>query len=145
MMAAAPLVLVVGVDGSQASLRAVRHALRLSLEAPCELYLCNVQPAMTYAETLLAGNSRLVEHWSGSPGRERLREAQDAVEAAGCAAFAEILHGDPAEEIARQAREVRADLILVGTRGLNPAQELVLGSVARRLTELASCPVVTTR
>jgi len=140
-----PLVLVVGVDGSAASLRAVRHALRLWNEAPCEVYLCNVQPAMTYAETLLSGHKRLVAHWSGSPGHELLRAARGAVEDAGRAAFAEIRHGDAAEEIARQAREVGADLILVGTRGLNPAQELLIGSVARRITELASCPVVTTR
>lgn len=144
-MTPAPLVLVIAVDGSEASLRAVRHALRLAAEAPCELHLCNVQPALTYAETLLAEQSRLVDHWSGSPGHRMLAQATQAIEGAGRSAYVEVLHGDPAEQIARQAREVRADMILVGTRGHNAAAQVLLGSVARRITENAHCAVTVLR
>jgi nucleotide-binding universal stress UspA family protein len=139
------LTLLVAVDGSPAALRAVEHALRLATEAACEIYLCNVQPAMTYVETLLAGRDKLVAHWSGSPGLASLEQPCERVEAAGLRPVVDVRHGEPAAEIAAHAREVGADLIVMGTRGLGPARGALLGSVAQRVAELAPCPVVTVR
>ncbi len=48
----------------------------------------------------------------------------------------------PAHEIADIAREVGADLIVMGTRGHGPIAGLLLGSVALRLLHIAPCPVV---
>lgn len=144
-MKAAPLVLVVGIDGSEPSLRVLRHALRLCAEAPCELHLCNVQPALTYAGLVASDRSVVVEHLSGSPGLDLMEEASELVRGSGRDARFQVLHGHPAEELARYAGEVHADLLLLGTRGLNPAKELLLGSVAHRASDLAACPVVTMR
>jgi nucleotide-binding universal stress UspA family protein len=47
-----------------------------------------------------------------------------------------------AHAIAELARDVNADLIIVGTRGHNPLVRLLVGSVTRRLLELAPCPVL---
>jgi len=47
-----------------------------------------------------------------------------------------------ARTIARAARDVGADLIVVGTRGRSPTLELLLGSVTQRLLHTAHCPVV---
>jgi len=48
----------------------------------------------------------------------------------------------PAHEIADVAREIGADLIVVGTRGHGPIVGLLLGSVTMRLLHVAPCPVV---
>lgn len=48
----------------------------------------------------------------------------------------------PAHEIANVAREVGADLVVMGTRGHAPIAGLVLGSVVMRLLHVAPCPVV---
>lgn len=48
----------------------------------------------------------------------------------------------PAHEIADAAREVGADLIVVGTRGQTPLAGLLLGSVTQRLLHIAPCPVL---
>jgi nucleotide-binding universal stress UspA family protein len=48
----------------------------------------------------------------------------------------------PAHEIADVARELGADLIVIGTRGHGPIAGLVLGSVVLRLLHVAPCPVV---
>lgn len=50
--------------------------------------------------------------------------------------------GQPAHQIADIAREVDADLVIVGTRGRSPAPGAVLGSVTQRLLHVASCPVL---
>ena len=57
-----------------------------------------------------------------------------------------IIRGDvgarPAHEVVEAAREVDADLIVVGSRGLGAIGGLLLGSVAHRLLHIAPCPVL---
>jgi nucleotide-binding universal stress UspA family protein len=57
-----------------------------------------------------------------------------------------IIRGDvgtrPAHEVLEVAREVDADLIVVGSRGLGAISGLLLGSVAHRLLHIARCPVL---
>jgi nucleotide-binding universal stress UspA family protein len=51
--------------------------------------------------------------------------------------------GIPAEEIVRVAREVEADLIVMGTHGRSGLGRLLLGSVAEQVMRHATCPVLT--
>ena len=51
-------------------------------------------------------------------------------------------HLRPAHMIADVARDVGADLIVVGTRGHAPISELLLGGVTQRLLHIAQCPVL---
>ncbi len=50
--------------------------------------------------------------------------------------------GEPARQIERWVRALDADLVVVGTRGRGRIAELFLGSVARRVLELAPCDVL---
>ena len=50
--------------------------------------------------------------------------------------------GGPAHAIADAAKEVGADLIVVGTRGHTALGGLLLGSVTNRLLHIAPCPVL---
>jgi nucleotide-binding universal stress UspA family protein len=52
------------------------------------------------------------------------------------------LSGQPAHDIANIAREVGADLIVVGTRGRSTIGGLLLGSVTQRLLHIAPCPIL---
>jgi nucleotide-binding universal stress UspA family protein len=53
--------------------------------------------------------------------------------------------GSPAEAIANTAKEIGADLIVMGTHGRGGVGHLLIGSVAERVIRLASCPVMTVR
>src|SRR5947209_6582652 len=57
-----------------------------------------------------------------------------------------IIRGDvgarPAHEVVTAARDVDADLIVVGSRGQGAISGLLLGSVAHRLLHIAPCPVL---
>jgi nucleotide-binding universal stress UspA family protein len=52
---------------------------------------------------------------------------------------------DAAEEIVRFAREVNADLIVMGTHGRTGIGRLLMGSVAEHVLRGAECPVLTVR
>lgn len=51
----------------------------------------------------------------------------------------------PSQAIADAAREVGADLIVMGTRGLTGLKHVMLGSVAERTIRTAPCPVLTVK
>ncbi|MEM4971782.1 MAG: universal stress protein, partial [Sulfolobales archaeon] len=53
-----------------------------------------------------------------------------------------IRHGDPGVEIVKVAEENKADLIVVGSRGLSTFRRLILGSVSRRVINKSKIPVL---
>jgi len=57
----------------------------------------------------------------------------------------EIAVGDPADMILDEAKVRDADLIVVGSRGLNAAQRFLLGSVSPKVVSHAHCPVLIVR
>jgi nucleotide-binding universal stress UspA family protein len=50
--------------------------------------------------------------------------------------------GSPAKEIVETAREIKCDIIIMGSRSLKSGRLRALGSVARKVAEIASCPVM---
>jgi len=76
----------------------------------------------------------------------KIRDAFEAATAPHDVQF--FLHtriGAPAPEILDLAREVGADLILIGTHGYTGLRHLVMGSVAERVVREAECPVTVVR
>src|SRR5438874_1488196 len=56
-----------------------------------------------------------------------------------------LKEGDPVTEILGVAREINADLIVMGTHGRTGLERLLMGSVAERVVRRAACPVLTVR
>lgn len=55
---------------------------------------------------------------------------------------AKLLRGHPAEAIAHSAKRERADLLVIGSRGVTEFQPMLLGSVSRKVLLQAPCPVL---
>lgn len=53
-----------------------------------------------------------------------------------------VAHGPLASTIVKQARRLKADLIIMGSRGLSDIQGFLLGSVSRQVASTAACPVL---
>jgi nucleotide-binding universal stress UspA family protein len=53
--------------------------------------------------------------------------------------------GSPFVEIVRCAKELEADLIVMGTHGRGPVAHMLMGSVAEKVVRKAPCPVLTVR
>jgi len=56
-----------------------------------------------------------------------------------------VREGYPATVIEEEAIDQRADLIVIGTRGLSGLKHLLLGSIAERVVQKARCPVLTVK
>ena len=75
----------------------------------------------------------------------RLTEAASALDAPGRIVETRLAEGRPASVIVEEAREFRADLIIVGSRGLGRLRSMLLGSVSAEVVDHAPCPVLVAR
>ncbi|MFK7818719.1 MAG: universal stress protein [Planctomycetaceae bacterium] len=57
----------------------------------------------------------------------------------------EIRIGNPAQILVDYAKEIEADMIVMGTHGHGAIRHMLLGSVAERVVRMAPCPVLTVR
>ena len=118
--------------------RQERAALRLVhvLMPPAVLLEDSFMTAKTWAELTTAGRRE---------AQRRLAPLLAKARKARVRATAAVLEGTPFEEIVREARRRRADLIVMGTHGRTGVARFFLGSVAARVLALARCPVLTVR
>lgn len=137
--------ILVAVDGSETSERAVDNAIRLaglskgSLDL---LYVANltgvtggakISGAISLPESVLES----IRH-SGNAALDHVMEKVPKEIKAVC----HCETGLPAETILAFAQTHKSDLIVVGSRGLNAVNTMLLGSVSQHLAEHAKCPVL---
>ncbi len=80
------------------------------------------------------------------PAFERALEVtRQRIEQMGIPAQAEVSLGHPAEKIIEVSKERRADLILMGAKGLRATLGILLGGVAQQVAEYAEIPVLVVR
>jgi nucleotide-binding universal stress UspA family protein len=136
--------ILVAVDGSPASLRAVQLAInQVKSAAGTSLVLVNVQNFGTLGLPEGAGIMSLawIEQEEMHAAAQTLQDAVNACQQAGVAYAARADRGPVAATIDRVAREEGVTNIFMGTRGLGEVRGLLVGSVATRLLHLADAPV----
>jgi nucleotide-binding universal stress UspA family protein len=142
------LVVVVPVDFSETSRRAMAWAFDYGQRAPCDIHLIHViERHLTFkdlVDTSAEGLRRELDEVEGAAQQELAAMAPDQT---GREQIGEIHHhigiGKPADEIVRLAQEAGADMIVMGTHGLTGAVErLFVGSVAQKVVRQAPCTVV---
>lgn len=72
-------------------------------------------------------------------------ETAEQLRIAGRTAESEVRSGDPAQEIVAAAQRWDADLVVLGSRGRNTLERVLLGSVAREVLLRAPCSVLVVR
>jgi nucleotide-binding universal stress UspA family protein len=135
------LKLVVPVDGSPNSTRAVQYAMRWAKAAAVEIHVVNVQPAVDAWEVRRFLREEEIKSMQTSRGGDALAAARALLDECGVAYTAHVLVGEVAEVIATFAKEQGCDEIVMGTRGLGAVGSLLLGSVATKVIHLADVPV----
>jgi nucleotide-binding universal stress UspA family protein len=139
--------LLVPVDGSKPSLRAVKLAIAMAKKSPgSEIALVNVQNTGTLEFGELGPSMpALLEQAVEREGQAALKKAVALCQIAKCRFSAQVETGAIAETAMRIARRKHVDHIVMGTRGLGSVRGLLLGSVATQLIHLATVPITLVR
>jgi nucleotide-binding universal stress UspA family protein len=135
--------LLLCIDGSQSSLRAVDHVIKTAnryKETP-ELHLLNVQPPLPGDVTMFIRHDQ-VQQFHHEEGNKALADARAKLDAAKQRYESTVEVGSPAETIVRYAREKRCDQICIGTRGLGHVTGMLLGSVTSKVVHLSGVPIL---
>ena len=166
--------ILVPVDGSASSFRALEHALCLGKAFDSEIVVSHI--AVPYDLGKLRERPKaakiqsdkpeekppkvVLEGWEARPSEAAIslakrKEAADTAlvvakqkaEAAGFTkiSFKEVIDVDPAIVIAEQAEELGADLIVMGSRGLGFVRSFLVGSVSNKVLSNAHCAVTIVR
>lgn len=129
----------VAVDGSENAIRAAQHAILLAQhfpEAQLEfIYVADYDKAKD--ERLLSQNeeSLLLKR------RQKVEPVLELAQNAGVQARMTLLKGNPSQEIIKYVNAESMDQLIIGSRGLNAFQEMVLGSVSHKVMKHVDCPV----
>jgi nucleotide-binding universal stress UspA family protein len=131
------------IDGSPASLDAVRAALALVADGlRASMVLANVQEPATLYEMLLAHDPEVIEQVSAKAGLHLLEPAEALVRAAGLDYEREVASGDPAHTLVEIVERFGCDLVVMGARGMGRLRSALLGSVAHEVLHAAPVPVM---
>jgi len=132
--------IVVAVDGSKQSVKALAWALDLAAKYDAEVTTVTVVKPPEFSPTI----SEVDEFYTDAenhcrPMLEKLRQQgkEQYIDVK-----TEILRGHPAESIVKYAYDNKADLIITGTRGLGGFKNLVIGSVAQKVVTYSKIPVL---
>lgn len=139
--------ILLATDGSEDAQEAERAALDLCRNTGAALHVVH---AWRYPTAIYSGYTMPMSENTFALFEEGATAILDAsaariVATGGTVTGKHLCHGPAAEEIARAAREVAADLVLLGSRGLGPVRRLVLGSVSEGVVHGAPCPVLVMR
>jgi nucleotide-binding universal stress UspA family protein len=119
---------VVPLDGSEAAEAILRLILAIAGPLDYEVCLLRVVPAAEGDASAVAAATYLDQRAEELVGK-------------GVRVRTEVRHGEPAAEIVAAAREVRASVIAMTTRGRGGFSRLLLGSVAEAVLRAADIPV----
>lgn len=126
-----PMSILVPVDGSKNSDRAVHHAVGLAKAAPgSSLHLLNVQPSVGSLGAVVASQAN-VEGCRREEGDKALASALKICAESGVEAVPHIGVGRPGSVIGEFVKRLGCQTVVMGTRGCGGIAGLLLGSVAQ--------------
>jgi nucleotide-binding universal stress UspA family protein len=127
-------------DGSEHSKRAAENAVNIAKCSP------NSKIEIVYVIDPDKVKSDVLSNWNSADINDKRKERLKAVETmandSGVAYEIKVLHGDPGPTIVDYANKNYFEIVVIGSRGLNSLQELVLGSVSHKVAKRANCPVL---
>ncbi len=140
--------ILIAVDGSSHSAKVAKAAIAQAsaYKQPPVLHLAYVHlPIPTLGGMIKPIEHEALQRYYRDEGEDALRGAKRALDRAKLACNMHIMVGPIAETLAREAKKLKCDLIVMGTHGMGAVSGMLLGSVATKTVHLASCPVLLVR
>lgn len=132
--------ILLAVDGSENSLRATQEAANIaSLVNECIIEVVTVVDFSQSKNDVLHAHGKEELELSR---RRKLSSIEEKLKSNNVSYKIKILRGDPGETIVSYANKGIFDLVIIGSRGLNILQEMVLGGVSHKVAKRVQCPVL---
>lgn len=133
--------IVVGTDFSENSINALKHATSIAFKAKCNITLLWVESPGT---TLGLMSDNIFDYRKTAEDRlaEIVADNQDLMPE-GHTIIPKVRQGRPYTEIAKEAEESGAMMVVMGSHGISGYQESFIGNTAYRTVMNAKCPVLT--
>lgn len=132
--------ILIAADGSENAIRAAKEAIKiasLNKLAMVEIvYVASFDRAKTDVLHAASAESLHLER------RKKTEQIEQLMYNANVTYKVTMLHGNPGPEIVSYANEQKVDLVIIGSRGLNALQEMVLGSVSHKVMKRVNSPVM---
>jgi nucleotide-binding universal stress UspA family protein len=132
--------IVIANDGSDHAFRALDLALTLAKESNADLHMISVEEI-----PYLPGTIEEIREETGAAGKRFhsvINRARSMAEERQVSLKTNVVAGHPVRDIIDLARNLKADLLVVGARGHSALYERMIGSRADRIVHLAPCPVL---
>lgn len=147
--------ILVPYDGSKYSNRALSNAIEIAKKDKSKIDIISVvnvdyiRPPGALLGMVSPSSVQAIKKITASAKKETghmLSRQVSKCRAKGIKADSKMLSGNIAEAILKHAKQKKATLIVIGSQGLHGIQKVkVLGSISRKVSELASCPVLIIR
>ena len=140
--------ILVALDGSEYSVKALEFAIDLAKKYQSQLVLIHVVIRQIYAINppeagILAGTAIVRE--LETEGKAILARGEEAAKAQGVSVETRLKQGVPAEELLHAVADEKVDLIVLGSRGLSQVKAFLLGSVSDKVSHHAKCSALIVR
>jgi universal stress protein E len=144
-----PKSILAAVDLSEVSRRALDQAVWIARQASAQLHVLHVieSAGLTTAllDTKVAESTRSLRELIEAEVQHQFREFLLPAEHGGVRFTTHLLWGSPAHETVRQATQLSADLIVLGTVGRGGVEGLLLGNTAESILAHCDCDVLTVK
>ena len=132
--------ILLAVDGPEHSLRATNEAIKMAtMMSDCTIEVVYVVDYSKSKDQVLHSQGK--EELERSR-RKKLISIEEQLKSSHLSYRLKLLNGDPGPAIVDYANNENFDLVVIGSRGLNSLQEMVIGSVSHKVVKRVNCPVL---
>ncbi|WP_271852294.1 universal stress protein [Planococcus maritimus] len=135
--------ILLAVDGSENSVRAAKEAVKIaSLVDGAEVTVVYVSDYKEDANEVIHDAAAMEFDLAR---KKKIQPVAELLDREQIFHQVEVLHGIPGPAIVKMTKEKQYDLVVIGSRGLSPIREVMLGSVSHKVVNHAECPVLVVR
>jgi nucleotide-binding universal stress UspA family protein len=133
--------ILVATDGSDPSVHAGEYAISIAKSNNAQLIVVSIIDDLVieqFSRTMKENISRELK----TDAQKEVNHIVNLAEKQGVTASSVVAKGRPYEQIIHAAKDANVDLIVMGTYGRRGTERMLIGSVAERVIEYSSCPVL---
>ena len=136
---------MIPVDGSDYSVRAAEYGIGVAKLLGAEITFVYVIDTVVLEQISKVPERETAERDLKGDGERYLHYVVDVAAREGIKASSLLAKGRPYEQIIHLAKGLKAELIVMGTFGRRGVERILIGSVAERVIEYSTCPVLVVR